>query len=42
MHEDFVYLHPEFQTAITGAILVQSLWNKDFINPIQATYLNMY
>ena len=33
MHKDFAYLHPEFQITITGAILIQSLQNKDFINP---------
>ena len=42
MHKDFAYSYPEFQTAITGAILVQLLRNKDFINPKQTTYLNMY
>ena len=42
MHKDIVYLHPEFQTAITVAILVQLLRNKGFITPKKTTYLNMY
>ena len=38
----FAYLYPEFQTAITGRILVQLLENKDFITPQEAGYPKMY
>ena len=37
-----MHLHPTFQTAITGAILVQSLQNKDFINPIYTSNLSKH